>query len=185
MTIKPSEIVRPTNKQVQYKTIKSESGAPRLVFTQSLSRTLSTSTPPSSSSSSSSTSKSNINSTTLPIPLSQIKSEKNNIVSSPSVPAVLFSPAPAPAPAAPENPIVAEQPHQPMMLSEIERQLLELKKQTDELRKQLELSQKQNDEYKIRLEKLEQEKQIEKDERAVAAATATTTNDKRYRNVMY
>lgn len=49
----------------------------------------------------------------------------------------------------------------PMGLSEIERQLLELKKQTDELRKQLELSQKQNEEYKVRLERLEQEKDRE------------------------
>lgn len=52
-----------------------------------------------------------------------------------------------------------------MQLSEIERQLMELKKQTDELRKQLELSQKQNDEYKVRLEKLEHEKALEKEER--------------------
>uniref|UniRef100_A0A1L8D7I7 Uncharacterized protein n=1 Tax=Nyssomyia neivai TaxID=330878 RepID=A0A1L8D7I7_9DIPT len=45
-----------------------------------------------------------------------------------------------------------------MGLSEIEKQLLDLKKQTAELRRQLEISQRQNEEYKVRLEKLERER---------------------------
>lgn len=70
--------------------------------------------------------------------------------------------------------------------TEIERQIAELKRETQELRKKLELSQKQNDEnkketqelrkklelsqkesdeYKFRLEKLESEKEQEREER--------------------
>uniref|UniRef100_A0A1B0CL24 Uncharacterized protein n=1 Tax=Lutzomyia longipalpis TaxID=7200 RepID=A0A1B0CL24_LUTLO len=53
-----------------------------------------------------------------------------------------------------------------MGLSEIEKQLLDLKKQTEELRRQLEISQRQNEEYKVRLEKLEQEKELERRQRS-------------------
>ncbi|GAB0096918.1 GA-binding protein subunit beta-1 [Sergentomyia squamirostris] len=60
------------------------------------------------------------------------------------------------------TPVVSKSNIPTMGLSEIEKQLLELKKQTEELRRQLEISQKQNEEYKVRLEKLEQEKELEK-----------------------
>lgn len=46
-----------------------------------------------------------------------------------------------------------------MTLGELERHFLELKKQTDDLRKQFELSQKQNEEYRARVDKLEKEVQ--------------------------
>lgn len=46
-----------------------------------------------------------------------------------------------------------------MSLGELERHFLELKKQTDDLRKQFELSQKQNEEYRARVDKLEKEVQ--------------------------
>ncbi|XP_055619896.1 GA-binding protein subunit beta-2 [Toxorhynchites rutilus septentrionalis] len=46
-----------------------------------------------------------------------------------------------------------------MSFGELERQFLEVKKQTDDLRKQFELSQKQNEEYRARVEKLEKEVQ--------------------------
>ncbi|XP_059620222.1 GA-binding protein subunit beta-1 [Phlebotomus argentipes] len=55
-----------------------------------------------------------------------------------------------------------DSPNTSMGLSEIEKQLLDLKKQTEELRRQLEISQRQNEEYKVRLEKLEQEKEVER-----------------------
>lgn len=46
-----------------------------------------------------------------------------------------------------------------MTLGDLERHFLELKKQTDDLRKQFELSQKQNEEYRARVDKLEKEVQ--------------------------
>ncbi|XP_055607067.1 uncharacterized protein LOC129754856 [Uranotaenia lowii] len=46
-----------------------------------------------------------------------------------------------------------------LSLSELERHFLELRKQTDDLRKQFELSQKQNEEYRARVDKLEKEVQ--------------------------
>ncbi|XP_053684830.1 serine/threonine-protein phosphatase 6 regulatory ankyrin repeat subunit A [Sabethes cyaneus] len=46
-----------------------------------------------------------------------------------------------------------------MTFSDLERHFLELKKQTDDLRKQFELSQKQNEEYRARVDKLEKEVQ--------------------------
>lgn len=78
--------------------------------------------------------------------------------------------------------------------TEIERQIAELKRETQELRKKLELSQKQNDEnkketqelrkklelsqkesdeYKCRLEKLESEKEQEREERLSRQYTNT------------
>lgn len=52
----------------------------------------------------------------------------------------------------------------PATMAEMERQILELRKITDELRKQFELSQKQNEEYRLRLEKLEQDREFEEEE---------------------
>lgn len=46
-----------------------------------------------------------------------------------------------------------------MTLGELERHFLEQKKQVDDLRKQFELSQKQNEEYRARVDKLEKEVQ--------------------------
>lgn len=135
-------------------------GNQRLIFTQSLSRAVPTST-----------TSSHLNS--VPFALARIKADSGILVTSqpavirPNMTSIKTEPMSV-------DPVVV---HQPMVLSEIERQLLELKKQTDELRKQLELSQKQNDEYKVRLEKLEQEKHTEKEECA--------TNEIRFRNGMY
>lgn len=52
----------------------------------------------------------------------------------------------------------------PTTMAEMERQILELRKITDDLRKQFELSQKQNEEYRLRLEKLEQEREFQDEE---------------------
>lgn len=46
----------------------------------------------------------------------------------------------------------------PMSQPDMERLLLELRKQTDELRRRFELSQKQCEEYRVRLERLERER---------------------------
>lgn len=42
------------------------------------------------------------------------------------------------------------------------RQLVDLKKHTDDLRKQMEIYQKQNEDYRLRLEKLEKERDLER-----------------------
>lgn len=52
----------------------------------------------------------------------------------------------------------------PTTMAEMERQILELRKITDDLRKQFELSQKQNEEYRLRLEKLEQDREFQDEE---------------------
>lgn len=52
----------------------------------------------------------------------------------------------------------------PTTMAEMERQILELRKITDDLRKQFELSQKQNEEYRLRLEKLEQDREFDEEE---------------------
>lgn len=52
----------------------------------------------------------------------------------------------------------------PTTMAEMERQILELKKITDDLRKQFELSQKQNEEFRLRLEKLEQDREFQDEE---------------------
>lgn len=53
-----------------------------------------------------------------------------------------------------------------MSQPEMERLLLDLRKQTDELRRRFELSEQQCEEYRVRLERLERERD---EERAAAA----------------
>lgn len=62
--------------------------------------------------------------------------------------------APAAAPAAAASVAVRT----PMSQPDMERLLLDLRKQTDELRRRFELSQKQCEEYRVRLERLERER---------------------------
>uniref|UniRef100_A0A182R5K2 Uncharacterized protein n=1 Tax=Anopheles funestus TaxID=62324 RepID=A0A182R5K2_ANOFN len=65
-----------------------------------------------------------------------------------------------------------------LLVEVLERQLLELKKLIEDLRKQFDLSQKQNEEYRARVEKLEKEVQTLKQQGSsgsAAAAAATTT----------
>lgn len=42
------------------------------------------------------------------------------------------------------------------------RQLVDLKKLTDDLRKQMDIHQKQNEEYRLRIEKLEKERELDR-----------------------
>lgn len=62
------------------------------------------------------------------------------------------------------RPANVQNKNQPMMtiprhtLADIMRQLVELKNHTDDLRKQIEIQQKQNEDYRIRLERLEKER---------------------------
>lgn len=62
------------------------------------------------------------------------------------------------------KPANVQNKNQPMMtiprhtLTDIMRQMVELKNQTDDLRKQMEIQQKQNEDYRIRLERLEKER---------------------------
>lgn len=55
----------------------------------------------------------------------------------------------------------------PTTMAEMERQILELRKITDDLRKQFELSQKQNEEFRLRLEKLEQDREFQDEEEEI------------------
>jgi predicted nuclease with TOPRIM domain len=47
---------------------------------------------------------------------------------------------------------------------EVEKQLIELRKQTEDLRKQLEMTQQQNEEYRLRLERVEKELESYRDD---------------------
>ncbi|XP_053674388.1 serine/threonine-protein phosphatase 6 regulatory ankyrin repeat subunit C [Anopheles nili] len=60
-------------------------------------------------------------------------------------------------------------PASSLMVEMLERQLLEVKKQTEDLRKQFELSQKQNEEYRTRVQKLEKEVQTLKQGNAASS----------------
>lgn len=57
----------------------------------------------------------------------------------------------------------------------LERQLLELKKLTEDLRKQFDLSQKQNEEYRTRVDKLEKEVQMLKQQHGSGGGTVAET----------
>jgi DNA gyrase/topoisomerase IV subunit A len=65
-----------------------------------------------------------------------------------------------------QNHILQQQqkPTTTLNMLEIEKQLIELRKQTEDLRKQLEMTQQQNEDYRIRLEKVEKELESYRDD---------------------